>query len=129
MAHMKAEKPDVMKRQMALLQQRYDLRNDPLPSVTMSGGKAIQQGVRAKLKKEMSWEKLAGMTPAEILERDVFPDGFLALPHPNHPEGCMVFPKFHIDELKKQEARDLIRHDLELDLPDHFLPGSPPRFF
>ena len=34
----------------------------------------------------------------------------------------MLFPKFHIDEIKKQEARDLTRFDLDFDLPDHFLP-------
>ena len=129
MARMKAEKSAVMKKQMDLLQQRYDLRNDPVPGMTMSGGKAIQQGIRAKLKKEMTWDKLTAMTPAEILEQGAFPDGFLALPHPNHPEGGMVFPKFHIDELKKQEARDLTRYDLDFDLPDHFLPDFPPAIF
>ena len=129
MTRMKAEKSAVMKRQMDLLQQRYDLRNDPVPGMTMSGGKAIQQGIRAKLKKEMTWDKLTAMTPAEILEQGAFPDGFLALPHPNHPEGGMVFPKFHIDELKKQEARDLTRYDLDFDLPDHFLPDFPPAIF
>jgi cytochrome c peroxidase len=37
----------------------------------------------------------------------------------------MVFPKFHIDEIKKQEGRDLTRFDLDFDLPDHFLPEFP----
>lgn len=41
----------------------------------------------------------------------------------------MVFPKFHIDELKKQEGRDLTRFDLDFDLPDHFLPEFPPPIF
>ena len=129
MARMKAEKPGIMKKQMDLLQQRYDLRNDPAPGVTMSGGKPIQQGVRVKLKKDTTWEKLGNMNPGEILERGAFPDGFLALPHPNHPEGGMVFPKFHIDELKKQEGRDLTRFDLDFDLPDHFLPEFPAPIF
>ena len=35
----------------------------------------------------------------------------------------MVFPKQHIDEIKKQEGRDLTRFDLDFDLPDHFLPN------
>ncbi|MGI8965725.1 MAG: cytochrome B6, partial [Limisphaerales bacterium] len=129
LARMKAEKPAVMKKQMDLLQQRYDLRNDPAPGVTMAAGKPIQQGVRAKLKKEMTWDKLAAMAPAEILEKDLFPDGFFPLPHPHHAEGGMVFPKFHIDEIKKQEARDLTRFDLDFDLPDHFLPEFPPPIF
>jgi cytochrome c peroxidase len=37
----------------------------------------------------------------------------------------MLFPKFHIEEIKKQEARDLTRFDLDFDLPDHFLPEFP----
>lgn len=126
---MKAEKPTVMKKQMELLAQRYDLRNDSAPGVTMSGGKAIQQGVRVKLKKETTWDALATMTPKEVLEKDLFPDGFQGLPHPNHPEGGMVFPKFHIEELKKQEGRDLTRFDLDFDLPDHFLPDFPAPIF
>jgi cytochrome c peroxidase len=61
----------------------------------------------------------------EIRDKDMFPAGFLPLPHPNHPEGGMLFPKFHIDEIKKQEGRDLTRFDLDFDLPDHFLPEFP----
>ena len=65
------------------------------------------------------------MTPDEIRDKDLFPPGFMPLSHPNHPEGGMVFPKFHIDEIKKQEDRDLTRYDLEFDLPDRFLPEFP----
>jgi cytochrome c peroxidase len=73
----------------------------------------------------VTWEELAAMLPAEIREKDLFPNGYLPLPHPNHPEGGMVFPQFHIDEMNKQEARDLTRFDLDYDLPDHFLPEFP----
>lgn len=65
------------------------------------------------------------MKPDEIREKDLWPKGFLPLPHPNHPEGGMLFPGFHIEEIKKQEARDLTRFDLDYDLPDHFLPEFP----
>ena len=41
----------------------------------------------------------------------------------------MLFPKFHIDEIKKQEGRDLTRFDLDFDLPDHFLPEFPPPIY
>jgi microcin C transport system permease protein len=34
-----------------------------------------------------------------------------------------------IDEIKKQEGRDLTRFDLDFDLPDHFLPEFPPPMF
>ena len=35
MARMSAAKPDIMKRQMALLEERYDLSNRPAPGVTI----------------------------------------------------------------------------------------------
>jgi hypothetical protein len=41
---MKANKPNVMKRQMDLLNMRYDLSDTPATGVTMSQGKAIQDG-------------------------------------------------------------------------------------
>jgi len=114
---------------MTLLQKRYDLRDDPAPNVTMSRGKPIQQGVRVNLPVGMTWDRLGAMTPEEIREGNHFPLGFLPLPHPNHPEGGMVFPQFHIDEIKKQEERDLTRFDLDFDLPDPFLPEFPPAIF
>jgi cytochrome c peroxidase len=125
MARMKQAKPEVMKRQMDLLNERYDLSDRPAKGVTMSRGKPIQEGVRAKLPKDITWEKLGAMSPEEIQDKGLFPKGFLPLPHPNHPEGGMLFPKFHIDEIKKQEGRDLTRFDLDFDLPDHFLPEFP----
>jgi cytochrome c peroxidase len=125
MARMKAAKPEVMKRQMDLLNERYDLGNRPAQGVTMSRGKPIQEGVRVKLPPGMTWERLAAMSPEEIREKGLFPAGFFPLPHPNHPEGGMAFPKFHIDEVKKQEGRDLTRFDLDFDLVDHFLPEFP----
>ena len=125
MARMKAAKPEVMKRQMDLLTARYDLANRSAKDVTMSRGKPVQEGVRARLPQGMTWEKLQAMNPEEIREKGVFPAGFLPLPHPNHSEGGMVFPKFHIEEIQKQEGRDLTRFDLDFELPDQFLPEFP----
>src|SRR6478735_12365413 len=73
--------------------------------------------------------KVMPLAPEQIKEKDVWPAGFFPLPHPNHPEGGMVFPKFEIEELKKQEQRDLTRFDLDYDLPDHFLPEFPAPIF
>jgi len=130
MARMKAAKAEVMQRQMDLLNERYDLSNRPAKDVMMSGGiRAVQEGVRAKLPDGMTWQELAEMTPEEIRGKDLWPKGFFPLPHPNHPEGGMVFPKFHIDEIEKQERRDLTRFDLDLDLPDHLLPEFPPPIY
>jgi len=129
LARMKAEKPKVMARQMELLKKRYDLSDKPAKGVTMTRGKPIQEGVRMKLAEGVTWEKLAVMSPEEIKEKGLWPAGFLPLPHPNHKEGGMVFPKFMIEEMKKQENRDLTRFDLDYDLPDHFLPEFPPPIF
>jgi cytochrome c peroxidase len=129
MARFKAQKPEVMKRQMDLLSSRYDLADRPAKGVTMSRGKPIQEGVRAKLPEGVTWEKLAEMSPDDIKNKNVFPAGFFPLPHPNHPEGGMLFPKFHIEEIKKQGLGDLTRFDLDYDLPDLFLPESPPAIY
>lgn len=122
---MSAEKPEIMKRQQALLEDRYDLSNRPAPGVVMSRSKPVQEGVRAKVSDQAGWDVLAAMKPEEIRSKGLFPKGYLPLPHPNHPEGGMLFPKFHIDEIKKQEARDLTRFDLDYDLPEYFLPEFP----
>ena len=129
MARMTAAKAAVMKRQMDLLAQRYDLSDRPAQGVTMSRGKAIQEGVRVKIASGMTWDALAAMEPDEIRDKDLLPAGFFPLPHPNHPEGGMTFPKFHLDEIKKQEGRDLTRFDLDFDLPDRFLPEFPAPIF
>ncbi len=129
MARMQAAKPQVMKRQMDLLNARYDLSNRQVAGVTMTRGKPVQEGVRVRLPAGMSWQQLAQLTPEEIRARDLFPAGFLPLPHANQAEGGMVFPRFHIDEIKRQEGRDLTRFDLDFDLPEHFLPEFPPPIF
>jgi len=125
MARMKAAKPAIAKRHQELLEARYDLADRPADGVTMSGGKPVQSGVRVKLPAGVTWQKLAEMTPEEVRNKDLWPAGFFPLPHPNHPEGGMVFPQFHLDELLKQTGRDLTRFDLDYDLPDHFLPEFP----
>jgi cytochrome c peroxidase len=125
MKRMLQGKPEVEKRQTDLLSERYDLRNGPAQGIAMSRGKPVQQGVRVKLPAGLTWETFASMSPDDIRAKNVFPPGFYPLPHPNHPEGGMLFPKFAIDELKRQEGRDLTRFDLDYDLPDHFLPEFP----
>jgi cytochrome c peroxidase len=125
LARMRAAKADIEKRHQDLLTVRYDLDDRPVGGVTMSRGKAIQGGVRVKLPAGMTWDALARMTPQEVRGKDVFPGGLMPLPHPNHPEGGMLFPKFLIDETRKQTGRDLTRFDLDFDLPDRFLPEFP----
>ena len=125
MARMKAAKPDIEKEHTNLLSARYDLSNRPAKDAAMSRGKPLQEGVRVKLPAGATWDQLASMSPPEIRDKNLFPRGFYPLPHPNHPEGGMVFPKFEINEVVKQEGRDLTRFDLDFDIPDHLLPEFP----
>jgi len=130
MARMIADKPGLRKRQLDLLAERYDLGQQSAKGVMMSGGKkAIQEGVRVKLPADVTWAELAALSPDQVKNKNAWPKGFLPLPHPHHAEGSMLFPKFYIDEVKKQEDRDLTRFDLDYDLPDHFLPEFPPPIY
>jgi len=122
---LQAEKPKFAQRQQALLAERYDLVDRSARGTTMSRGKPIQEGVRIKLPSGMTWEKLAALSPQEVKDRQLWPAGFLPLPHPHHEAGGMIFPKFLIEETKKQTDRDLTRFDLDFDLPDHLLPEFP----
>lgn len=126
---MSAAKEGFENKHRALLDQRYDLSDKPSPTARMAGGKAVQSGVRAKLKAGTSWSSLATMSPAEIKQKDQWPDGFFPLPHPNHMEGGMLFPKFQIDEVMLQTDRDLGRFDLDFIMPDLFLPEFPPPMY
>ena len=129
-SRMKSAKAEIAARHKKLLEERYDLSNHPADGVQMSRGKAVQQGVRVKLPKGVeSWDKLAAMEPEDVLAKGLWPAGFLPLPFPNHPEGGMLFPQHEIDEINKQEGRDLTRFDLDYDLPTHFLPEYPPPIY
>jgi cytochrome c peroxidase len=122
---LQAEKPKFAMRQQALLVERYDLADRPVRGAAMSRGKPVQDGVRVKLPVGTTWEKLAALSPEEVRERNLWPAGFLPLPHPHHEAGGMIFPKFLIEETRRQTDRDLTRFDLDFDLPDHFLPEFP----
>jgi cytochrome c peroxidase len=128
-ARMSAAKADIQMQHLDLLKQRYDLADRPAEGVTMSKGKPVQAGPRAKLPAGQAWEKLAALKAEEVRQKNLWPQGFLPLPHPNHPEGGMLFPQQHIDEVKRQEGRDLTRFDLDFDLPKHFMPEFPPPIY
>ncbi|HEY8377976.1 MAG TPA: hypothetical protein VIK91_15875 [Nannocystis sp.] len=129
MRRMTAARPGLMRRQAALLASRYDLSDRPSATAKMARGKPIQEGVRVRLPEGWTWEALAELTPEQIRSRGLWPAGFLPLPHPNHAEGGMVFPRRQIDEIERQERRSLVRFDLDFDLPDHLLPEFPPAIY
>jgi cytochrome c peroxidase len=123
------ERPSFEKRQQDLLEKRYDLSDRPAATARMSLGKAVQEVVRVRLPKGVTWEGLAYLPPEEIKGKDLWPLGFYPLPHPHHEAGGMVFPQALIDETKRQTGRDLKRVDLDFDLPQRFLPEFPPPIY
>jgi cytochrome c peroxidase len=90
-ARLSAQKPDVTREHMVLLNERYDLSDRPAAGVTMDRTKPVQDGVRVTLPAGKSWEALANMNPEQIRDQNVFPKGFYPLPHPKHQEGCLCF--------------------------------------
>jgi hypothetical protein len=82
-ARLSAQKASVEQEHMALLTERYDLSNRPAAGVTMDRTKPVQEGIRVKPVAGTTWESLATMTPEQIRERNLFPPGFLPLPHPS----------------------------------------------
>lgn len=124
-----AEREENQAGQRKLMDERYDLEDDPSDTKMSGGRKAVQKGVRVKLPDGMTWDKLAEMPAAEILARKAFPKGFHPLPHVKHVTGGQVFPKTQIDAIAKAEKRDLQRFDADFDLPDYFTPEFPPPIF
>ncbi len=126
-ANDEAAKPAVMQRQRALLNERYDLSDRPMPGTKMSGGrKPVQAGVRVKLPAGTTWDRLASMPPQQIRQQNLLPAGFLPLPHVKQATGGQVFPNQQIDEIARQESRNLRRFDVDSDLPDQFTPEFRP---
>jgi cytochrome c peroxidase len=129
-ANDEAEKPQVLQRQQTLLAQRYDLSDHPMQGAMMSGGrKPVQDGLRVKLPQGVTWDSLAQMSPEQIRQKGVLPDGFKPLPHVKQATGGQVFPNNEIDEIRDQEGRNLRRFDVDFDLPDRFTPEFPPPIF
>jgi cytochrome c peroxidase len=69
------------------------------------------------------------MSPGEIRSQGLLPEGFKPLPHVKQATGGQVFPNETIDEVRRQERRDLRRFDVDMDLPEHLRPEFPPPIF
>src|SRR4030088_1826552 len=128
-SRLSAQKPEVTRAHMTLLNERSALRKRLSSGFRRDRSKPVREGLRVQLPAGKSWESLAGMTPEQIREQNLFPKGFYPLPHPKHSEGGFIFPQFLIDEIKRQEDRDLTRFDVEYDIPNHFLPDFPPAIY
>jgi cytochrome c peroxidase len=124
-----AEKPKVVEAQRQLLESRYDLGDRPSKTLMSGRRKAVQEGVRVRLPRHVTWQQLAQLSPAQIKQRNLFPQGFRPLPHVKHAVGGQVFPKNQIDAMQQLEGRGLARFDVDFDLPDHLTPEFPPPIY
>ncbi|MGX2039495.1 cytochrome B6 [Methylocaldum sp. MU1018] len=129
MARMKSAKPDALERHLKVLDKRYDLSDNPSKTLTMTRGKPLQEGVRIKIREVVTWDELTEMTPEDIRKQDLFPEGFMPLPHPNSAEGGIVFSKNFVEAVERQEGRNLARFDAGFDIPERFQPELPPPLF
>jgi cytochrome c peroxidase len=129
MTRMKTVKLDAMERHLKVLDERYDLSDNPSKTITMTQGKPVQEGVRVKIREVVTWDKLTEMTPEDIRKQDLFPKGFMPLPHPNPDAGGIVFSKNFIETVEEQDGRDLARFDVGFDIPERFQPELPPPLF
>ena len=91
MARMVAAKPQIEKEHADLLGQRYDLADHPAQGVTMSRGKPVQTGVRAKLPAGTSWDSLAALSPDQIRDRISFRAAFCHCRTPTMPKAAWCF--------------------------------------
>src|ERR1700692_5037927 len=69
-ARLSAQKPDVTREHMVLLNERYDLGDRPAAGVTMDRTKPVQDGVRVTLPAGKSGESLRERTPGPTRDPD-----------------------------------------------------------
>ncbi len=117
-----AEKTEVMSKHMSLLKGRYDLSGKTDSIARMSGGKPLPVGPTAKLRNGMTWDSLGSMPPEEIKQKGVFP--YPPLPHVKHATGGMV-----VAPMQLETHPELVRFDVDFDLPEAYLPEFPPPLF
>lgn len=119
----KKQKPSLMKDVREYMNSRYDFSEKAIPGKFMSAGKPIMKGPVARLSNGVaSFEELADLSPESIRDRDLFP--YKPLAHPLQSNAHMVFPRAWIEAHPEHE-----RIDVDMDLPEAYLPEFPPPLF
>jgi len=123
LAFHRKQKPELMRDVREYMNSRYDFSGRSMQERTMSGGKAIMLGPVARLAATIdSYERLAELPPEEIKARDLFP--YKPLAHPLQSTAHMVFPRAWIEVHPEHE-----RIDVDMDIPDAYLPEFPPPMY
>ncbi len=117
------QKPKLMEDVRKYMNSRYDFSGAPMPGAYMSAGKPVMQGPVARLPGGTNtFEELAAMSAAEIRQRDLFP--YKPLAHPLQSTAHMLFPEQWI-----KAHPEHARIDVDLDIPDAYLPEFPPPMY
>lgn len=119
----KKQKPKLMEDVWKYMNSRFDFHEKAIPGQFMSGGKPIMQGPVARLPKGISsYEELSALKADEIRKRDLFP--YKPLAHPIQSTAHMVFPRSWIQVHPEHE-----RIDVDMDIPEAYLPEFPPPMY
>ena len=117
------QKPKLMADVRKYMNGRFDFHGRALRDQFMSGGKPIMVGPVARLIGEVkSFEALAELSAKEIRQRDLFP--YKPLAHPIQSTAHMLFPRSWIKAHPEHE-----RIDVDMDIPEAYLPEFPPPMF
>jgi len=102
-----------------VLSERYDLAIVPQGVMMFRRKEGVQQGVRVKLHEASRGTNWPPCPPTNS-EKDLFPRGFLPLPHVKHVTAHdLPGVRDHGDQ--QAGRRSLERFDADFDLPDHLL--------
>ncbi len=118
------QKPELMKDVREYMNSRYDFHGRVIPGVKMSGGrKGVPLGPVARLPEGIdSFGQLAALSSNEIKDRDLFP--YKPLAHPLQTTAHMIFPQMWVALHPEHD-----RIDVDLDIPEPYLPEFPPPMF
>jgi len=118
------QKPGLMKDVRAYMNERFAFSAEVIPGQFMSGGsKPIMAGPVARLDPGVaSFEALAALPAGEIKQRNLFP--YKPLAHPLQSVAHMVFPRTWVAVHPEHE-----RIDVDMDIPEAYLPEFPPPLF
>lgn len=118
------QKPLLMNDVKRYMNSRYNFSGEAIPGQMMSGKrKKIMAGPVARLPSSVkTYEELAKLSPDTIKKRDLFP--FKPLAHPLQSTAHMVFPKAWTKVHPQHE-----RIDVDMDIPEAYLPEFPPPLF
>lgn len=104
---MEAAKAAIANKHQELLEERYDLADHGAEKITMSRGKPVQSGTRAKLLKGITWDKLNALSPQQIREQNLFPLGFFTASASQSPGGRHAISKIPYCGSKETRGKGL----------------------